>query len=168
MNKKLKLYVISGCCGAGKSTLANELVKQMSKTALIHGDIIDDLYPEGSAPWEERLQLAWESILLLADNFLRRQINVIVDYVVEEELPRLLALAKKYNAKVWYVVMTAGEAVLRERLRARGDALLIERALFLRQKLMGAEHNKPYLYDGTGVPIEQQVRDVKNFKAYPA
>jgi len=163
----LKVYIISGCCGAGKSTLTKALVKEMPRTSLIHGDDVHAFFgTDLAAEWPERLKLTWQNILLLTENFLRNNINVIIDYVVEDELEQILSVVKNYDVEVRYIVMTADETTIRERVIQRGDDWLVERALFLRSKLTNCEENKPYLYDGSKDTIEAQVKVVKNFKPY--
>jgi len=164
----LKVYIISGCCGAGKTTLTKELVKEMPRTALIHGDDVYSFFRTDPAmEWAKILKLTWQNILLVADNFLRNNINVIIEYVVEEELEHILSVVKKYDVEIRYIVMTADEATITERLIQReGDDWLVERALFLRNKHTNCEGNKPYVYDGSRSPIAEQIEVVKNFKPY--
>jgi len=164
----LKVYIISGCCGAGKTTLTKELVKEMPRTALIHGDDVHAFFgTDLAAEWTERLKLTWQNILLLTENFLRNNVNVIIEYVVEDELEQILSVVKKYDVEVRYIVMTADQAIIKERLIQReGDDWLVERALFLRDKLTNCEANKPYIYDGSKNTIAEQIEVVKNFKPY--
>ena len=165
----LKVYIISGCCGAGKTTLTKELIKEMPRTALIHGDRVHDLFgTDLAAEWPERLKLTWENVLLLTDNFLRNNANVIIDYVVEEayELEQILSVVKNYAVEVRYIVLTADEATIKERIIQRSGDWLVERALFLRNKIINCEENEPYLYDGSKDTIAEQIEVVKNFKPY--
>ena len=161
----LKVYVISGCCGSGKTTLTKELIKVLPKTALVEGDALEKFlyhYPV----WEERLKLVWQNILLVTDNYLRNGFNVIIDYIVEDELPQVISAIKKYDVELRYIVLTADEDTIKQRLIHRGDDWLVERGLFLLQQLTNCEHNRPYLYDGTKSTLEEQVNAVKNFMTY--
>lgn len=46
-----------------------------------------------------------------------------------------------------YVILTAEQQVLMERLTSRGDRQLIDRSLFLLNQLKNKEENRPYLLD---------------------
>lgn len=167
-NSIVTVYVISGCCGAGKTTLAKALVKNISNAVLISGDVVHDMFPDPSITnWDARLKITWQNILLLAHNFLQNGINVIIDYVVEDELTLLIQSFSEFNVEIKYVVMTADESCIKERLINRGDEYLIERALFLREKLITDKNNKPYIYEGANKPLDIQVNDIQHITIYP-
>ena len=149
------IYFISGPCGCGKSTLAEAYAKYMvnecgkKQVYLIHGDDFHagfietddkgDFFVNGQADnalaWEEILKFIWACILTVAGKVLTRGLDVVIDYVVEEELPLLKDLAEKHGATLHYIVLTATEDTIRERITKRGDVDMIERALFLKNKL---------------------------------
>lgn len=154
------VYVISGPCGCGKTTLATALAGSLADgpVCLIHGDDFQTWLTARSGrelPWPETLAFNWECILSVAGHALRRGLDVIVDYVVEDELPRLRALAAHHDAALRYVVLTASEETLRQRLAVRGDEWLTERALFLKKKLEHASENRGCLMDVTGLTTAQ-------------
>jgi len=138
LDSKLNVYIITGCCGSGKTTLAKDFVNNIPKTALISGDDIRDLYIDKSINWDEKYRLTWKNILLLLDNFLNSGINVMIEYVYafENELASALSIAKKYDAEMKYIVLTASEAVIEERLVSRGDAGLVKRRCLFKKSCM--------------------------------
>lgn len=71
------------------------------------------------------------------------------------------SLASRYHANLHYVVLTAEEDTIRQRLTQRGDDALIERALFLKNKLEKMPENQGYLYDNTGKTVEQELEELK-------
>lgn len=96
------IYFFSGPCGCGKTTLskafAKKLVNEFGKEQvyIIHGDDIrggfvdsdnSGKYSEGKLSWEEILGFNWECILQMTENALKRGLDVIIDYVIEDELP---------------------------------------------------------------------------------
>ena len=168
MDSKLNVYIITGCCGSGKTTLAKEFANNSPKTALISGDDVRDFYIDKCINWDEKYKLTWQNILLLVNNFLNNGINVMVEYiyVFENELSNALSISNKYDAEMKYVVMTANEAVIEERLISRGDANLVKKALSFQKKLCENDSNKHYLYDGTNIPFEKQIYDITNWKLY--
>ena len=151
-----KIILVSGACGSGKTTfadaLARHLVRRDRKTLyVIHGDSFHrgfaepedkgDFFQDGQASdrvlWEDILRFNWDCITATAQRALQDNLDVVIDYVVEDELPRVSALAEKNNAPLYYIVLTAGEDELRKRLLSRGDADLTGRAKEVRVQVNG-------------------------------
>lgn len=182
------IYFISGPCGCGKTTLTDAFAKHMVKNEkkeqvyVIHGDDFHkgfvlrmyeerDFWEEGQAAnqmeWLDVLKFNWECILDVAGKALKRGMDVIIDYIVEEEMPLLQRLAKDYNAKLYYVVLTASEEIITDRIKKRGDVEMIERALFLKKELEECSENRGHLYDNTGKTIDEEVEEIsKNIEKY--
>ena len=178
------IYFISGPCGCGKTTLTNALAKYMvnvekrRQVYVIHGDDFHqgfvtrayeegDFWADGQATnqleWLEILKFNWECIIDVAGKVLSRGMDVLIDYVVEEELPLLQKLAKEHDAKLYYLVLTASEEAITKRIQERGDMEMVERALFLKNKLDHLPENQGHLYDNTGKSVEQEVVEVMEF-----
>ena len=174
------IYFISGPCGCGKTTLTDALAKYMVKVEkkrqvyVIHGDDFhqgfvlrayeeDTYWENGQAAdqieWTEILKFNWECILDVAAKALKRGMDVLIDYIVEDELPLLKDLAKEYNAVLHYLVITASADEIKKRIEKRGDTEMIERALFLKEKLENATENQGHIYDNTGKNIEQETEE---------
>ena len=85
---------------------------------------------------------------------------MVVDYVVEDELPRVRDLAAAHHADLYYIVMTAASREIERRIRERGDTWLIERALFLKRKLEAMPETRGHLYDTTGKTTEEMLREI--------
>lgn len=167
------IYIFSGPCGCGKSTLtesyAQHLIRQEKnlQVYVIHGDDFHKGFVEtdrrvgpscpGFLYWADILEFNWECMLDTAQKALNRGLDVLVDYVVEDELPRLKDLARRNHAKLYYVVFTATEEELASRLTGRGSSELIERSLFLRSKLESAPENLPFLYNISGMTVEEEI-----------
>lgn len=160
----MNIYLFSGPCGCGKSTLAKAYAeKHAAETGqqvyIIHGDdfhagFVGDGQP---MPWEDVLRFNWACILSVAEKVLACGLDVVIDYVVEDELPLVQALADKHGATLHYVVLTADEDTLRQRIEHRGDADMIPRSLFLREKLLHMPENQGHLFDNTGMTAVQAV-----------
>ncbi|MCM1189000.1 MAG: ATP-binding protein [bacterium] len=175
------IYLFSGPCGCGKTSLTNAYAKRIVNTGkrkqiyVIHGDDFhagfvetDDkgaFFEDGQATdmlaWLEILKFNWECILDTAARALARGIDVAVDYVVEEELPLMKDLAERYGAGLYYVVLTASEETIRQRIADRGDTEMTERALFLKNKLDHMPENQGHLFDNTGKTVEQELEELK-------
>ena len=175
-----KIIFVSGPCGAGKSTFtdryARHLVSESGKTVyVIHGDDFQagfvepedkgDFFVGGEASdivlWEDILRFNWDCIITTADRALSQGTDVLIDYVIEDELPRVRELAALRGAKLYYIVLTATEEELERRIRNRGDVDLIERAKFLKRKLDLLPKNIGHIYDNTGKDTEKMIEEVK-------
>ncbi len=174
-----KIYFISGPCGCGKTTFtdafARHLVREDGRTVyVIHGDDFHqgfvepenkgDFFVDGRASdqvlWEDILRFNWDCIIATADRALRQDLDVVIDYVIEDELPRVQELAEKHRAALYYIVLTADGDEIGKRIRERGDADLLERALFLKGKLEALPENRGHLYNNTGKTPEEAIREI--------
>ena len=172
-----RIFFISGACGCGKTTFADayaaHLVRTEHKTVyMIHGDHFQDGFvkPERSffdgseaadpVLWSDVLHFNWDCIVYAAGRALDMGLDVVVDYVVEDELPRVRELAAARHADLYYIVMTAASREIERRIRERGDVQLIERALFLKRKLEAMPENRSRLFDTTGKTTEEMLREI--------
>lgn len=164
-----ELYCLSGPCGAGKTTLSALLAAHLShlqggrQVCLLHGDdfhhaLIGDERSPAAMRWLEVLRFNWDCLISAAGHALARGLDVVLDYVIEDELPRIQALAAAHGAEVYLVALTASEEAIRARLRQRGDAQLTDRALFLKQKLEALPENQGHLLDATNLSPQELLR----------
>lgn len=170
------IYVFSGPCGFGKSTLADAYARALvddcgvKQVYVIHGDDFHQGFVEtreqiGPACesffyWPDILQFNWDCILHTAGKVLSKGVDVVIDYVVEDELPLVQELARQHRATLYYVVLTAAQQTIRQRLIQRGNPELIERALSLKNKLENMPCNQGHLFDNTCKTVEQEIADL--------
>ena len=174
-----KIIFVSGACGCGKSTFADAcaryLVQHGHKTVyVIHGDDFHKgfvepeekgtFFVDGQASdqvlWEDILRFNWDCIIATAQRALQDGLDVVIDYVIEDELPRVRELAEKNRALLYYIVLTADADEIEKRIRRRGDVDLIGRALFLKKKLEAMPENRGRIYDNTGKTPEEAIREI--------
>ena len=108
--------------------------------------------------WEDILRFNWDCILMTAEKALAQGMDVVIDYVIETELPLVRALAEKQDAALYYIVLTAEEDELEKRILERGDPDLVERAKFLKRELEAMPENRGHLVDNTGKTAEDLIR----------
>ena len=175
-----KIIFISGGCGCGKTTFADAyaryLVSKDGKTVyVIHGDDFHqgfvepedkgDFFVDGQASnqvlWENILRFNWDCILATAERALQDGLDVVIDYVIEEELERVRKLAERNHAALYYIVLTADAEEIEKRIRRRGDLDMIERALFLKKKLEAMPENQGHLYNNTGKSTDDAIREIE-------
>lgn len=174
-----KIIFISGACGSGKSTFADayarHLVQRDHKPVyVIHGDDFHagfvepeekgDFFVDGQASdpvlWEDILRFNWDCIIATAQRVLQDHLDVVIDYVIEDELPRVRELAKKMRAPLYYIVLTADAEEIEKRIRQRGDVDMIGRALFLKKELEAMPENQGHIYDNTGKKADDAIREI--------
>ncbi|MBR6307499.1 MAG: ATP-binding protein [Lachnospiraceae bacterium] len=175
-----KVIFVSGPCGTGKSTFADAYARHMvdenGKTVyVIHGDDFHagfvepedkgDFFVDGEASdkvlWEDILKFNWDCMMDTANRVLKEGIDVVIDYIIEDEMPRVKKLAADNNAEFYYIVLTASEEEIERRIRYRGDTDMIERAKFLKRKLDAMPENAGHLYDNTRKSAEISVCEIK-------
>ena len=75
-------------------------------------------------------------------------------------MPLLLKLAREKDAKLYYIVLTASEDAITQRIEERGDTEMVERALFLKKKLEGLPENQGHIFDNTGKSVAEEVAEL--------
>ncbi len=149
-NKSNIIYLISGPIGVGKSTTSKNIAQSIKNCVLIEGDNILHMFNcDSETSWEDRLSLTWENILTLTKNFIQHDFNVVIDFVVEDELEWFCKQITDLQVILKYIVLRADKKKLIERIHTRGDNDSLDRSLFLLNKLESSPLNKPFLYDTT-------------------
>ncbi|WP_020619270.1 AAA family ATPase [Paenibacillus daejeonensis] len=147
-SKPVHVYLISGPLGVGKSTVSKALADSRKQGVLVEGDLLLHVYRGETEPtWEERLRLAWLNIAAVTRNFVGNGLDVVIDFVVEEELPWFLDQLSDLEVTFHYVVLHATPDTLAARLHQRGDVQYLDRSLFLLNKLTTSPANQPFLLD---------------------
>ncbi len=107
---RVRVLKDTGACGCGKSTLAKSLALGSERTFFIEGDVLSDCFCNmGQDSWDQRLRITWDNIISLTRNALRNRLSVIIDYVVEDELPRLLEGLEELEYELRYIMLLADE-----------------------------------------------------------
>lgn len=112
------LYLIGGTMGVGKTTVCQQLKKELPKSVFLDGDWCWDADPFQVT--EETKQMVTENICFLLNNFLRCSVyeNIIFCWVMHEQviIDSILERLDTQNCEIKCVSLTIDEKHLRERL----------------------------------------------------
>ncbi|MDO3412240.1 hypothetical protein QWJ34_20925 [Saccharibacillus sp. CPCC 101409] len=121
-----------------------------------------------SSLWEKRPQITWDNLLALTRNFFKNGHGVVIDFVVEDELPWIREKFRfaELGAEVRYVVLEADTKRIIRQLERRGDPESFERSLFLRDKLRQEPLNAGFFLDTSGHNKEALLQSVKTASSF--
>ena len=158
------LYIITGPCGVGKSTISQKLAEQFALSCHINADHLYGMVVGGYIePWKDdgtKLDLLWRNISSLVKNFTSEDYIAIVDYIV---FPEHLKFIKGLNQRVKYVVLTADEDIIRERdLLRPEDQVMGERAIELLAEFKEKNIDSRYIIDTSDKSIEEVIDIILN------
>lgn len=83
------VYIITGPCGVGKSTISKKIATTQKKCALIEGDDIYHLVEGGYVPaWKEgnHLKIFWQNVSSLIQNFVDNGYDVVFNYIISSKI----------------------------------------------------------------------------------
>lgn len=154
------VYIISGPLGVGKTTVSKALFDAIDGAALVAGDDLYNLEEESELAWEEKLQKSWDKILSATKNNLDKSLNVVVDFVVEDEFPWFRKRLSDYNVQFKYVVLLADKEIILERLKKRNELKYKDRSMVLLDQLSKDPQNQKYIYDTTDKEVSEIVQEI--------
>ena len=174
-----RIIFTSGTPGSGKTHLSNELTRYLvnknNKTVyIIHGDDFHqgfiepenkgDFFVEGEASdqkhWNDILNFNWGCIIDTADRALKQNMDVVIDYVIEDEFPMIKDLTIRNKAELYYIVLTADKDELIKRVTTRGDLDMIERSLFLKERLESMPENNGHIINTSNKTVKEIVESI--------
>lgn len=160
------VYILSGPLGVGKSTAAKELAASADNTELIVGDDFMDANESSGLEWDQRLRDAWNNITKLSRESLSEHRDVVIDFVVEDELEWFCKQIADFNPTIKYIVLVADKDRVLERLAKRGHLRYKARSLFLLDKLSNDPANAKFLYDTTEKTSTEVVQELTGSSQY--
>lgn len=166
MDKTKTIYIISGPLGVGKTSVSNKLVSMIEECALIDGDsLFLPLEAVSSLSWENRLEVTWKNILSITKNYVNKNFNVVIDFVVKDELEWFLKQTSDLDVVIKYVALITDEKTITRRLKKRGGLKYLDRSLKLLKKIKKTVNSK-HLHDTTNKSVSQIAKDVLNKDKY--
>ncbi|WP_071458613.1 AAA family ATPase [Bacillus massilinigeriensis] len=101
MNTLATVILITGAPGSGKTTLATKISENMNGVCVhIEGDTLYNMVKKGWVhPCDDHdkfyLNILWDNIVSLINNFTKKKINVVVDYVFSKE--QMFSVVERIN-----------------------------------------------------------------------
>ena len=161
-----KVYLITGPAGVGKSTISKALAEKLQKSAHINGDLLYNMIISGYVlPWEDDgmyLDLLWDNLSCLIENFIRRDIDVVVDYIIfPEHLEKIAELQKKYDFELKYVVLIAEKKEMLARDQQRpAEETMGDRVVELLEEFMSKDIDERFIINTSDCSIEESAERV--------
>lgn len=157
-----KLYLITGSCGIGKSTVSIEIAKRIDKSVLIEGDDIYNFFVGGRiSPWKDGapLDLFWDNCIYLINSYLSRGYDVIFNYIINPK--DLEMLRKKFSDyQIIFKVLIAKKDVVIKRDKMRiVDNQMGNRAVVLLDKFIN-NYSDEFLLDTSLLSVDEVVERI--------
>lgn len=119
----MKLIILNGACGAGKSTVAERLHADMPMSLLVVVDTWRKLISEWREHRKESQVLGYKIAWASVDAYLAEGHDVIVDKSILNDyttLEELVRIGEARGASVYEFIITASKEIVMERAIARG------------------------------------------------
>lgn len=132
MNSKRTVFLISGPPGSGKSTLAEMICKNFNGLcAHIEGDLLYNMVKKGWVhPCDDHdnffLNILWDNIVALVENFTKNNMNVVTDYVFSiEQISSIIDRVKKSDINIKVIILKSELNTLINRDRQRSGVAYV-------------------------------------------
>jgi 2-phosphoglycerate kinase len=162
------IYIISGTCGVGKSSVSYKLAEKYNLSAHINADNLYNMVVGGKvAPWKDNgtyKKLLWTNINSVVENFIVNDFVTVIDYVVfPEDLYFIKKLKDKYDLNIKYIVLMADENTLRFRDDSRTvENKMGDRVVELLKEFIEKNINEKFIINTSLKNIEEIVLEIIN------
>ncbi|PIQ67275.1 hypothetical protein CO173_00995 [Candidatus Uhrbacteria bacterium CG_4_9_14_3_um_filter_41_35] len=168
----MKLIILNGPCGVGKSTLAKALHTEMPLSFLVDIDVINGFIAdhEDDIDKEERWKISKEVSKAILKTMLELGRDVIVDKMIYDDtlLNEYREIAESFSSEVFEIILWAEKAVVMARASERGflksGRLTAESCELFWHKIdeLKALRQEVEIIDSTWLTSEEVLKKVKN------
>ena len=162
----MNILILTGPAAAGKNTISNILAKKREKCAVIDVDMVRWMYRQPYiAPWEdaeegkEQQKFGVENACLLAQNFIKKGLDVILLDVVVDETAKLYR-EQLPDAKIVLLLPTFEEAHSRFLNRHKS---ILEKEFKIVYDWQMAFTDYDEKIDNTNLSVEETVEKLQKF-----
>ena len=165
----MKLIILNGPSGVGKSTISALLHADMSNSILIDVDEVRRSIPDYKENRQESLMQSYEKTASMIDEAFKIEQNVIIDKTItySDTLDLFISVAKKHNAEVYEFLLFADKATIQARADERGyrpgSLLTPERVGELWEKIdaLRKERSSALVIDTKDKDIQETLSEIK-------
>lgn len=168
-----KLFLITGPCGVGKTTVSREIAKMVDNSAVIDGDILYHMINTDITPAEDskyganRLKVTFKNAMSLINNFLEKGINVIFEYIIFPEdfkyILKEIKLNKNINIKFVLLMSDEKDIIIRNKSRDKDNS---NRGIELLKEFRKLEFENKYVLSTTNLKPEEVAQIILNNNDY--
>ncbi len=118
----MKLIILNGPSGIGKSTVAKRLHADMPDSTLIDVDELRRSIPDYKTHRQESSMLSYQKAGVLIEESFKAKKSVILDKTISysDTIDSFVAIAKKFDVKVYEFILFADKEILQKRADERG------------------------------------------------
>lgn len=150
----MKLTIVTGPAGVGKSTISKLIAEKSLKSCLIEGDDIYNLIVGGYvSPWKKGnfLDLFWKNVFSLIQNSLDAGFDVVFNYIISKS--DIKKIKKQFHQiEIDFIVLMVNEETILKRDKLRlPDCQMGERCLVLLHELQNENFNENNIINTTNL-----------------
>lgn len=157
----VKLYVITGPAGVGKTTVTKKLSERLGKCAVLEGDEIYHQVVGGTKPWLEgnHLDVMWKNLVDLSRNYLEAGIDVVLNYIVyRDRLEQLINSLAKFE--IHFVLLMASTEVVTKRDESRDADVQVHRVSAHIEKFNKQGYGSKYFLNTDSKTIDEEIDEI--------
>lgn len=158
-----KLYLITGPCCVGKSTISKEIAFRLEKSVLIEGD---DIYHQvvGSyhSPWHEQnhLNTFWKVSINSIKTYLNEGYDVVFNYIIDDNIYQTLKQEFKDTDINFTVLMAQKDTLIKRDLNRPKDYRMNEKCLELLEEFEKYNFNENDILYTDNLSIKETVETI--------
>ena len=167
MNKPI-ICILTGPCGAGKTTISKGLSQHIDRTAYLEVDTLRHMLGKNEVDYstytkevKKQINLSMDNAIAIGKNFIKNGFNVIIDDVLEDtnQIEYYNKGLKGY--KLFIFLLLPNKKVIEKRNKERKENAMNERALQLHDIFSKiSNHDGWYVIDSSKHKAEDTIKEI--------